>query len=98
VVTKRGEKHKSSLSLSDQSSIQSTFIASDLKPDSKIEQDSPPSTVASSSVESFDESRMQDQSTLPAVIMPTVPPASVPPHFPDKTEPIIRAYSGIDAV
>ena len=98
VVTTRGEKYKSSLSLTDQSSIQSTFIASDRKLDVKIEQDSPPNTVTSTFVESFDESGMQDHSTLPASIMPTAPPASVPPHFPDKIEPTIRACSGLDAV
>jgi hypothetical protein len=97
LVTTRGEKHKSSLSLSGQSSIQSTFIASGLKPDLKTGQDSPPNTVTSSSVECFDESRMEDQSTLPAAITSTTP-ASVPPQFPDKTEPTICAYSGIDAV
>ena len=98
VVTTRGEKHKSSLSLTGQSSIQSTFIASGLKPGLKTEQDSPPNTMTSSSVESFDESRMEGQSTMSAAIMSTTPPASVPSHFPDKTEPTIRAYSGIDAV
>ena len=98
VVTTRGEKHKSSLSLTDQSSIQSTIIASDLTPDLITELDSPPNTVTPSSVESFDESRMEDQSTPPVAIMSTTPPASVSSHFSDKTEPAICAYSGIDAV
>jgi hypothetical protein len=54
--------------------------------------------VASSSVESFDEPKMHVQSTLPVGVMPTVPPACVPPHFPDKTKSTMRAYSGVDAV
>ena len=79
--------------------MQSTVIASDdHKSDLNIEQDSPPGTVPSTFVESFDESGMQDHSILPVAIMPTVPPASVPPHFPDKIEPTIRTCSGLDAV
>jgi pheromone a factor receptor len=98
VVTTRGEKHRSSHSLTDKSSIKSTSITSDLKPDPKIEQHSPLNSVALSSLESFDEPGMQGQSNLLAGIMPAVPPASVPPQFPDKTKSIERACSGIDAV
>jgi hypothetical protein len=88
------DKRRSSIS-TDQ-----TFIsfAGDIKPDFKVEQYSPSKIVASSSVESFHEVKMQGQSTLPAGIMPTVPPASVPPHLPDKTESTMRAYSGIYTV
>ena len=89
-------ENRSSISLTDELSIQSDFVAeSDFK--SELEQDSPPN-FASSSVEIFDEFRVQGRSTVPVGIMPTVPPAYLPPHFSDKTTPTIRAFSGIDAV
>ena len=97
----RGERHSiSSVSLTDKLSIQSTFVPSDSKLDFKIEleQNSPLNSVTSPSVESFDESGMQGRPSLPAWIMPTVPPASVPPHLPYKTKSAARACSGIDAV
>jgi hypothetical protein len=60
-----------------------------------MEQYSPSDTMASSSVESFDDLKMQGQPTLPAGIMPTVPPSSFLPNFSDSTT---RAYSGPNAV
>jgi hypothetical protein len=98
VVTTGGDERRLCISLTDQPSIPSISIASGLKPNFKFEQYSPLNTMASSSVESFDEPRMQVQSTLQAWIMPAVPPASVPPQFHDTTKPIMRAYSGVDAV
>jgi hypothetical protein len=88
-----GDKRRSSVSFIDQLSIQSISIAGDIEPEFKIEQCS--SSVASSSVESL-ELKMQGQSTMPAgIIMPTAP-ASIPPHFSDKST--MRPYSGVDAV
>ena len=97
-VTTSGEKRRSSISFADRSSIEFISIASDIKPNFKVGQDSPSNSVASSSVESFDELKMQGPSTLLAGIIPTVPPASVPPYFSDKTKSTLRAYSGIEAV
>jgi pheromone a factor receptor len=103
-AVKRGvEKQDLSLSLSHQSSMPSISIANDHKiPDFRVEQFSPSNTmtaVTSSSVESFHESKTQDQSTMPSVVMmPTAPPATVPPHFPETTRSTLRAYSSYDAV
>jgi hypothetical protein len=102
-VVKTGlEKQDSSMSLTQQSSILSIGIANDhKKPDFRVEQFSPSSTVTSSSAESFHtcKSKTQDQTTMPAVvIMPTAPPATVPPHFPETTRSILRAYSSYDEV
>ncbi|KAF8468714.1 STE3-domain-containing protein [Russula ochroleuca] len=100
VVRTTRSKRSSSVSTDQPSTLSiSSGIASDINPELKIEQYSPSNTVTSSSVESFDELRMQGQPTMPAgVIMPTVPPASVPPHFPDRIESTMRAYSGVDTV
>ena len=102
LATTRRERHKSSISLTDELSIHSIVVPSDLKPkpDSEIglEQDLPLNSVTSPSVESPDESGMQSRSSLPAGIMPTVPPASVPPHLPYKRDSAARACSGIDVV
>jgi hypothetical protein len=83
--------NRSSFSLTDQPSIQFDLV---IKPDFKIELEKNSTlNFTSSSVESFDE---KDRPS--AGIMPTVPPASVPPHFHDKTKSTARACSGIDAV
>jgi pheromone a factor receptor len=95
VVTAGGDKLRSSPLLNDQPSIS---IASDLEHDLKMEHNLPSDTVASSSMESIDEPRMRGQLTLPAGIVLTVSPASVPPHFPDTTKSIMRAYSGVGVV
>jgi hypothetical protein len=97
VVTTGGNKHRSIISLT----TPSIFIAAgDPKPDLKIEWNSASNTMASSSVESFDELWVQGQSAiiLPAGIMPTIPPVSVSPHFPDTIKSTMRAYSGVDVV
>jgi hypothetical protein len=53
-------ERRSGVSFADQPSNPSISIASDVKPDFKMEQYSPSNTVASSSsVESFDELKMQ---------------------------------------
>jgi hypothetical protein len=91
----------SSVSFTDQSLIQPVSVADDLKPGFDIEKYSPSNTMTSSSVGSLHESKsaaMQDQSALSAGTMPTVPPATVPPHLPDTTRSTFRAYSGCDAV
>ena len=49
-----GQKRDSTISISDQLSIPSISIGSDLKPDFKIEQQSPSDYTASSSVSSLD--------------------------------------------
>jgi Pheromone A receptor len=99
VVVRTGgdNKRKSSVSFIDRSSTPS--IAGDVKPEFKIKKYSPSNSVASSSVESFDDPERQRQSTpLPPGIMPAVPPASVSPHLPDETKSTVRAYAGLDAV
>jgi hypothetical protein len=100
VATTSGEKRKSSVSLTvtDQSSTQSTFVHNDPEPDFEIERHSPSISVTSSSMESLHEPMMQCQPALPAGIMPAVPPASVPPPFLDKTKPTMRACTGVDTV
>jgi Pheromone A receptor len=98
VVTTGGNKRISSVLFTDQPSIPSISIAGDLKPDFKTKQYLHSNSLESFSVESLDEPRMQGQSTLPVVIMPTVPPPSVPPHLPDTTKSTMRAYTGIHAV
>ena len=101
-VKRDAEKQDLSFSLSHLSSMPSISIADDHEiPDFKVEQFSPSNTmtVTSSSVESFHESKMQDQSTTPSeVIMPTAPAATVPPHLPETTRSTLRAYSSYDAV
>ncbi|KAF8468717.1 pheromone A receptor-domain-containing protein [Russula ochroleuca] len=97
VVRTTRDKRISSV-FTDQSSTPSVSIASEITPDFKIEQYTPSNSVARSSVESFDTLEMQGQPALPAGVMPTVPPASVPPHFPGRIESTMRAYSGVDRV
>ena len=93
------EKQDSSVSPTDQSSILSISNSSGLeRPDFEVEQNSPSNTVTPSSVERIDESETQDLSALPAVTMPTVPSATLPPHFPETTRSTLRAYSSFDAV
>jgi hypothetical protein len=100
VVKTGGKKRDSDISLTDQSSIPSISIADGhKKSDSGVEQFSPSNTVTSSSVESLHESKAQDQPTMPAVIiMPTAPPATVPPHIPETTRSTLRAHPSYDAV
>ena len=85
VVTASGDKRDSTLSFSDQLSIPSIALTSDLKADFKIEEYSPTDSMASSSVDRF-EHETRGPSPQPMVILPAVPPASVPPH-------LSRAYS-----
>jgi hypothetical protein len=100
VVKRGGEKQESRISLTDQSSIPSISVANGHKqPDFKVEQFSPSNTMTSPSVESFHEPETQDQPTMPVVvIVPTAPPATVPPHFPETTRSTLRACSSYDAV
>ena len=101
-IKRDAEKQDLSISLSHQSSMPSISVADDHKiPDFRVEQFSPSNTltVTSSSVESFHESKMQDQSRMPSeVIMPTAPAATVPPHLPETTRSTMHAYSSYDAV
>ncbi len=100
VVTTNGDKCRSSASFTDQSLIQPISVVNDLKPDFK-EQYTPSNAVTSSSVESLHQSKsaaMQGQSALQAGTMPSIPPATVPPHLPYTTKSTLRAYSGFDAV
>jgi pheromone a factor receptor len=71
----------------------SILIANDLKPDFSVAQYSHSDFVESPSGESFDEPKMHDQFALP-----TAPPASVSPHFPDKTNSTLREYSFFEPV
>ena len=93
VVKTAEEKRDSIVSFTDQSSISGLE-----RPEFKVEQYSPSNTVTSSSVEGIDESEMQDRSALPAVTMPTVPPATHPPHFYETTRSTLRASSSFDVV
>ena len=95
VVKTGGEKRDSGISLTDESSIPSHE-----KYDSAVEKFSPSNTVTSSSVESLHESKTQDQSTVPTavVILPTAPPATVPPLLPETIQSTLRVYSSYDAV
>jgi len=88
-VTTSGDRRDSMLSFSDQLSIPSISLAGDLKSDLKIEELSPSDSTASSSM--F-EPGTRGPSPEP-VILPSIPPASVPPHFPDSTKATIRGYS-----
>lgn len=92
VVTTSGNKRDSILSFSDQLSIPSISIGDGLKHDIKVEEYSPTDSMASSSKDSL-EFGSQGASHLPVVTLPTLPPASVPPHHADPTELTIRAYS-----
>jgi hypothetical protein len=98
VVKTGGGYRRSSVSLTDEPSVRSISVTGDTEIAFKVERYPSSNTEISPSVESFEESKMQDQSTLPAVIMPLVPPASVPPHFSDKTKSTTRANSGAHAV
>jgi len=88
-VTTSGHRRDSMLSFSDQLSIPSISLAGDYKPDLKIEEYSPSDSTASSSV---GEPETRAPSPEP-VILPAIPPASVPPHFPDSAKATIRAFS-----
>jgi hypothetical protein len=96
VVTMRTHGANPSATLNNQKS--SISIASDLEPDFKVAQYSRSDSVDSSSGESFDKPKMHDQSALPAGILPAFPPASVPPHLPDKTNSTLHEYSFFEAV
>lgn len=78
----------------------SISITSDLEPDFKVAQYSRSDLVESSSEEgeSFDAPKMHDQFTLSAGILPAFPPASVPPHLPDKTSSTLHGFSFFEAV
>jgi len=92
VVTTSGKKRDSILSFTDQLSIPSISIPNDFKSDIKIEEFSPSDTMASSSIDSLD---LGPQGALhrPVVTLPSIPPASVPPHHADSTELTVRPYS-----
>jgi hypothetical protein len=70
VATTGGNKHRSSVSLTNQISIPSISIGTENEPDFEIEQNSPLNTVLSFSVENIDGPMLQGQSTaiLPAGI------------------------------
>jgi len=83
------DKRRSSVSFADQHTIPSISIANDIK----LEPYSPSNSMASSSVESFDETKMQGQSTLPAGTTPTAPPASVQAYIPHTTHPYANHHA-----
>lgn len=73
--------------------------ASDLELDFELAQYSRSDSVESSSGENFDdESKMQDQSALPPVILPAVPPASITLHLPNKPNSALHGHSFFEAV
>ncbi|KAH9964859.1 pheromone A receptor-domain-containing protein [Russula dissimulans] len=89
VVTASGDKRNSTVSFSDQLSIPSISLGSDLKPDFKIEEYSPTDSVASPSVDSFE----SEPSPQPDATTLAVDSGSDLPH----PQSIIHAYSS-DAV
>ena len=91
VVTTSGKKRDSILSFTDQLSIPSISLPSDLKPDLKIEEYSPSDSTASSSKESLEFGQQGALHQL--VTLPALPSASVPPHHADSTNPTVRPYS-----
>lgn len=93
VVTSSGDKRDSFASFADRLSVPSISLADDYKPDKKIEEFSPTDTMASSSTYSLEHGR-QGVSVHTVVTLPTLPPASVPPHHPDSAEVTVGAYSG----
>jgi pheromone a factor receptor len=80
-----GQKRDSTISISDQLSIPSISIGSDLKPDFKIEQH----YTASSSASSLD-AELYDPSSEFTTTTLTSPPATVPPFLSGTVEPTIR--------
>ena len=96
---KLGSLLDSRVSLTLTNNRNSTLIASDLRPDFNVAQYSHSDSVESPSGESFDNKpKMHDQSALPAVILPAVPPASYPPHLTDKTHSTSHEYSFFEPV
>ncbi len=97
VVKTAEEKWDLSVSFTDQSSISGLE-----RPNFKVEQYLPSNAVTLSSVEGIGESKTQDQSAHPAVTMPTVPPATHPPHFhettPSKGTNELVVWEGRDSV
>jgi pheromone a factor receptor len=91
-VTTSGNKRDSMSSFADQLSIPSISLPSGFKPDMKIEEYSPTDSMASSSMDSLELERHR-ASHHGVVTLPTLPPASVPPHRPDSVEVTVRAYS-----
>jgi hypothetical protein len=89
VVTASGDKRNSIDSFTDQLSIPSISLGSDLKSDFKIEEYSPTDSVASPSLDSF-ESEPNDRSPQPDAMTLAVDSGSDLPHPPHN---IIHAYS-----
>lgn len=88
VVTTSGKRRDSILSFTDQLSIPSIALPSDLK----IQEFSPTDSMATSSKDSL-ELEPQDALHQPVVTLPAIPAPSVPPHHTDSAEMTIRAYS-----
>jgi len=95
-----GDKPNPSVSPTLTSQKNSILITSDFidKLDLRVAQYSRYDTVESSFGESFDDTKMHDQSALLAGILPAVPPASIPPHLPDKMNTTLREYSFFEAL
>jgi hypothetical protein len=93
-----GDKPNSSVPLTLTIQKNPILITSDLNPDFNVAHSSRSDSGESSSGESFDEPKMHGQIALPAGILPAFPPASVPPHLPDKTNSTLREYSFFEAV
>lgn len=92
-VTKSGDRRRdSTISISDQLSIPSISIASDFKPDFKLESYSPSDSIASSSVSSF-QAELYNPSSESTTTSLTPPPASVSPLMPETPKSTIRPSS-----
>ena len=93
VVTKSGDnKRDSTISISDQLSIPSISIASDFKPDLKLDSYSPSESTTSSSAPSFQAELYNPSSELSTTSL-TLPPASVPALFSETTIRPTSTYS-----
>ncbi|KAI9462940.1 pheromone A receptor-domain-containing protein [Russula earlei] len=92
VITATGERRDSTVSFTDQLSIPSISLASDLKPDFNIEQYSLSDSMVSSSMDSF-EPMASGQSPELEATTPAVDPRSDQPHPPDTTKSILHVYS-----
>jgi len=97
VVTASGDKRNSTVSFTDQLSLPSISLASDLKPDFKIEEYSPSDSVESDSIDSF-ESESQRRSPQPDAMTPTVGSGSDLLHPPYETQSITYPNDATDTV
>jgi hypothetical protein len=94
-------RHKDSFSFTGPSSTPSISTVNNLNPNSATEQASHSDTMSLYySAKSFDDLEMQGKSSPPTGMPLAVPPASVPPHFSDRSESTmpVHASSSVETV